>query len=55
MGMPELVELADRFGPVEVAIDAVCIACGTVVDGVVVVPDDTEGVLCADCGLPVVA
>lgn len=54
-GMAELLELADRFGPVEVDIDAGCVACGTVVEGVVVVPDDSESVICADCGLPVVA
>ncbi len=53
--MAELIELADRFGPVEVDIDAVCAACGTVVAGVVVVPDGLDSVVCLDCGLPVVA
>ena len=54
--MAELIDLAARFGPVEVSIDAVCDVCGGPVESVLVVDDGTpHDVVCGECGLPVVA
>jgi len=50
--MADLIEIGQRFGTVEVTIDAECPACGGPIDGVLVAADD---VLCGGCGLPVVA
>ncbi len=50
--MPELTELTERFGAVELELDCMCAACGTHIEDVIV---ETEGILCVDCGLPVLA
>lgn len=49
--MPDVMELTERFGSLEIELDCQCVACGEHIEAVIV---SADGIVCARCGGPVI-